>query len=70
MDQQPDHTLDTRIIIAAGANARGMGRSLLDNPYLHQDRVPMATGESLEVWESRHDAWEAGWLLEDSVRSQ
>lgn len=52
----------------AGANARAAGRSFLDNPHLKSENCPAATGEPLEVWVAKHDAWELGWRAEDAMR--
>ncbi len=52
----------------AGANARAMGRTFLDNPYLASDKLPAATGEDLDLWKEKHDAWHLGWTMEDIMR--
>lgn len=55
-------------IIQAGANARASGQSMFDNPYLRSEELPAQSGISLEVWQSRHDAWHHGYEMEDMVR--
>lgn len=52
-----------------GANARSRRESQFDNPYLRADHMPAATGESVEVWNAKHDAWEIGWRAEDLMRA-
>lgn len=53
----------------AGANARALGLVELDNPYYKSENIPAATGETIEQWSAKHDAWELGWLMEDAMRS-
>ncbi|MGF9564019.1 CrpP-related protein [Neorhizobium sp. JUb45] len=51
-----------------GLNARILGLAASDHPLLKPDRQPDATGEPLEVWQMKYDAWMFGWLIEDSMR--
>lgn len=53
----------------AGANARARGESQFSNPYLRSDAMPAVTGEEIEVWVSKARAWDAGWRMEDAIRS-
>ncbi|GAB2182689.1 hypothetical protein DLREEDagrD3_29120 [Denitratisoma sp. agr-D3] len=48
----------------AGANARAMGASLLDNPYYKSEAMPAATGESIQDWQAKAKNWEFGWEME------
>jgi hypothetical protein len=51
-----------------GANARAMGRGYFDNPFLRSENMPRATGETLDQWSAKHDAWQLGWTAEDAMR--
>lgn len=51
-----------------GAEARALGHNFLQNPYLKSDAMPAATGETIERWQRKHDAWHRGWRMEDLVR--
>ena len=44
-----------------GASAAQEGKSLLDNPYFKAAAMPNHTGEPIEEWHARVDAWESGW---------
>lgn len=52
----------------AGANARALGHSSLDNPYLKSSAMPLATGDLTHEWLEKHDAWHLGWTMEDAMR--
>lgn len=52
----------------AGANACALGRSELDNPFLRSAACPAATGETLDVWMAKYDAWHLGFTLEALMR--
>ncbi|TAX57099.1 hypothetical protein ELI01_18635 [Rhizobium leguminosarum] len=52
-----------------GANARALGKSVFDNPFLKSEEMPRATGETIEEWQAKHDAWELGWRMENAMRS-
>jgi hypothetical protein len=52
-----------------GANARAMGHSVFDNPHFRSEAMPAATGESIEEWQQKCDAWYFGWVTEDAMRS-
>lgn len=54
----------------AGANARAMGRTEFDNPYLQESELPRATGEPVEKWLAKWEAWQLGWKLEGAVSGQ
>lgn len=53
----------------SGANAMALGMCFMDNPYYKQDAMPRATGESVEQWNRKAEAWNAGWAVEDIVRA-
>ncbi|WP_410367020.1 CrpP-related protein [Achromobacter mucicolens] len=44
-----------------GAMAARDGKTLLDCPYFTADQMPHHTGEPIEKWHARVDAWESGW---------
>lgn len=44
-----------------GARAAARGQSWRTNPWLHARNMPQATGESLDAWSRRHDAWQRGF---------
>jgi hypothetical protein len=46
----------------AGANACANGIGYFDNPYLRNIQPP------IEEWKARHDAWAAGWDMENAMR--
>lgn len=50
-----------------GAEARAHGFTALDNPFLRATALPAATGESVETWLRKHDAWELGFRIEDVI---
>lgn len=52
----------------AGANARAMGLSQLDNPYSKAENLPAVSGLSIEEVNSRYDAWDTGWTMENLMR--
>lgn len=53
-----------------GANSRAVNGPLssLRCPYYHADKMPAATGESIEEWQAKVDAWQLGWQAEDAIR--
>ncbi len=51
-----------------GALARAAGRSLFDNPYLKSENMPAATGDTIEDYQAKHDAWHLGWTIENAMR--
>lgn len=53
-----------------GANARAMGQGKFDNPLMKDAAMPRATGETLEQWVAKLDAWDLGWAVEDAMRSK
>lgn len=59
----------SEVIQKAGATARAMGRSEFDNPYLKADKMPAATGEAMDEWQAKHDAWHFGWTAENAMRA-
>lgn len=52
-----------------GANARAFGLSSLDNPYYQSDVMPGNTGEQIEEWNAKMEAWRTGWEMENLMRS-
>jgi hypothetical protein len=44
-----------------GARAAQDGRSWQCNPYLRRENMPQATGETLQEWSRKHDAWQRGF---------
>lgn len=52
----------------AGANSRALGQSEIANPFLDPRNMPRATGDSVEDWQAKHDAWALGWKAEDLMR--
>jgi len=59
---------DTTDIERRGANARAAGLSLHDCPFFDSEVMPGRTGETIEAWSKRVEAWRRGWMLEDAVR--
>jgi hypothetical protein len=51
-----------------GANARARGESYMDNPYLKSANMPAKTGETIEEWAAKQEAWALGWQMEDMIR--
>jgi len=51
-----------------GAEARAKGSSFLENPFLKNEHQPAASGESIDTWQRKHDAWHLGWTAEDIER--
>lgn len=51
-----------------GANARAAALSALDNPFYKAEAMPAATGESVERWLPKVQAWDLGWQIEDAIR--
>ena len=53
---------DSDIALAAfGAQAAADGRPWHSNPYLRRDHTPPATGETVNEWARKHDAWQRGF---------
>jgi hypothetical protein len=48
-----------------GANARAIGRSIIDNPFYKPENMPGQTGEEVAEWQLKVDAWELGWRIQD-----
>ena len=61
-------TIMNEDIQKSGANARALGCSEFDNPYFKPDAVPGNTGEPLEEWLKKAEAWMLGWKIEDAMR--
>lgn len=52
----------------AGATARSFGRSQFDNPYLKTETMPATSGDTIDEWKGKHDAWHLGWSMEDAMQ--
>jgi hypothetical protein len=52
-----------------GANARARGESEWLCPCFKPSEMPKATGESIEDWNAKVEAWRLGWKMEDAMRS-
>jgi hypothetical protein len=52
-----------------GADAAREGKSLLDCPFFKAAAMPHHTGEPIDQWHARVDAWEAGWRIASLVRT-
>jgi hypothetical protein len=44
-----------------GAKAAVRGDEAGSNPLLQQQNMPASTGEALQEWRRRYDAWRAGY---------
>lgn len=55
-------------IVKRGSNARAMGLTESDCPFYAADQCPAATGETIEQWSAKVDAWKLGWRIEDAIR--
>ena len=53
--------VDESILEREGATAAARGLSWQSNPYLRRDLMPASTGESLNRWARKHDAWQRGF---------
>lgn len=53
----------------AGAVARASGRYEFDNPYFRSGQMPAATGESLQDWSIKAEAWKRGWTIENAMKT-
>lgn len=51
-----------------GAQAAREGLDLLDCPYYVASAMPGHTGEAIQEWREKVDAWEAGWVAETESR--
>lgn len=56
-------------IVQRGANARALGVSRFDNPYFKRERMPISTGEDIEIWNAKAEAWSFGWNAEDMMHN-
>lgn len=54
----------------AGANARALGTCVTDNPYYKTDQMPAVTGQTVEDWNKKVEAWDFGWKMEDMMRRE
>ena len=46
---------------AKGSQARADGLTIIDNPLYAKSALPAVTGETLQEWQTKVDAWEAGF---------
>ncbi|CUJ62123.1 MAG: hypothetical protein J0I68_30300 [Achromobacter sp.] len=51
-----------------GAQAAREGLTLFDCPYFRAKALPGYTGESIQSWKLKVDAWELGWQVETDNR--
>ena len=51
-----------------GAKAAVRGEGVQSNPLLLALNMPIATGESLQEWSARYDAWRAGYANQRVAR--
>jgi hypothetical protein len=51
-----------------GAKAAARGDDLLSHPLERHANLPAVTGESLDLWLERRDAWLAGFRRQGHVR--
>lgn len=56
-------------LMDAGAAARRAGASWNENPGYRAEQHPSRTGEPLDAWHARLDAWSDGWRIEDAIRT-
>lgn len=59
---------DNEELVKRGANDRARGLSPFDCPLFKREQMPATTGESVQEWNAKVDAWNLGWKLEDAVR--
>lgn len=59
--------VDLKQLSLDGANAYRLGRNELDNPFYKSDAMPLATGETLEVWQQKAEAWTMGFQIEQAI---
>lgn len=60
----------TNKVFNAGIIARSQGKSFLDNPFLKTENLPAQTGQSVESWNEKAQAWRDGWECENLLRSE
>lgn len=53
-----------------GAGAAHAGQSWQSNPYLRRQNMPLATGETVQLWSRKHDAWQRGFEGQAAVELQ
>lgn len=51
-----------------GANARAIGKSIIDNPFYKSENMPGQTGDEIDEWQLKVQAWELGWRIEDLMK--
>lgn len=57
-----------KAIVAEGSAAFHAGSARSDNPFFKWQKMPVCTGESLESWRMKCDAWIAGFTsAEDTM---
>lgn len=52
-----------------GANARAQGLTVFDSPFYKPEAMPASTGETIEAWNAKQEAWSLGWTIEDAIRA-
>ena len=53
---------DQKKLEREGARAAAAGRGIQSNPYLRPDSMSAATGEPLQEWARKNDAWHDGFV--------
>lgn len=64
MGDQPLNRLGLRDALAiwdAGRRAAASGHAWTENPFLRRENMPAETGEALDAWSAKHDAWQSGF---------
>lgn len=56
--------VDLAEIEKLGAASHAKALTELDNPFLALENLPAKTGESLEDWKKKHDAWQRGFIIQ------
>jgi hypothetical protein len=51
-----------------GSMARGLGRSLRENPYYQSENLPVSeSAAAYRAWQMKAEAWEQGWRERDQA---
>jgi hypothetical protein len=64
MSDQPLNRLGLKDALAiwdAGRRAASSGHAWAENPFLRRENMPAETGEALDAWSAKHDAWQSGF---------
>jgi len=60
--------IDVQDILRQGATARAVGRTEIENPFYQPEKMPSTTGEPVDAWASKAEAWNTGWRIEDAMK--